>query len=182
MFSASIASGSKSGNLAIKTPHSSVFTAEERHWITALDIELPLTCQHSPVGLGVQEYFKRFMATWAVLEKMKSVTWDDSKPDKVKVIEIFIKKTQWYKTWNSIFSCTIQKFPEMVKWLEEAPGSKTAVEIWGVEQKIYTLTDLKDWLDNEGKLRKEEDRKGKAKAGEKKKKKKKEDNQSPSKK
>ena len=94
IFSASIASVSKSGNLAIKAPHSSVFTAEERHWITALDIELPLICQHPPVGLDVQEYFQRFMAAWAALEEIKSVTWGDSKPDKVEVIKIFIKKTQ----------------------------------------------------------------------------------------
>jgi hypothetical protein len=81
--------------------------------------------------------------------------WPDRPPTEKQVIELFIGKSQWANMWRPTFSKATQYFPKMGKWLNGDPDSMTAVELWGIDAK-YTLKNLQEWMDNNGKLPKKE--------------------------
>lgn len=70
-------------------------------------------------------------------------------PIYIDLLNIFISKTQFYSTWQILFR-RVQKFPQMIEWLEkkEDDGSSDS-EIWAEKKRpdFYTLADLTDWMD-----------------------------------
>ena len=64
----------------------------------------------------------------------------------IDLLNIFISKTQFYTTWQTPFK-RVQKFPQMIEWLEKKEDSPLDSEIWAEEKHPddYSLADLTSW-------------------------------------
>jgi len=73
------------------------------------------------------------------------------------VVDIFIGKSTWYTNYVKIFE-PIRKIPtfsHMKAWLnDENPDPEDTVEIWGVDLGLYKMDDLREWVKNDGILKK----------------------------
>jgi hypothetical protein len=71
------------------------------------------------------------------------------------VYECFISKSTWFLYYRKNF-LNITKYPDMVLWLEQDPGTPSNVDLWGFEKAAYHFKDLTEYLEHAG-------RKGKGK-------------------
>ncbi len=113
------------------------------------------------------------------------MAWSGPKPAQKDIIELFISKTQFYKTWRPLFGQVIQHYDGMAKWLESASDAPSAKKIWRASKAKYDFSDLEKWLKLEGTLNgnvEKEVRTGDSSEGSGKKKKKKANSVSPFKK
>ncbi|KAF8966836.1 hypothetical protein BDZ97DRAFT_1639961, partial [Flammula alnicola] len=70
------------------------------------------------------------------------------------IIEVFIGKSAWHANYTKNFSAVQTKYPDMVDWLESETSTKEEdVKVWGVYKKDYVFSDLKELVDNGGKLK-----------------------------
>ncbi|KAF8955745.1 hypothetical protein BDZ97DRAFT_1926381 [Flammula alnicola] len=70
------------------------------------------------------------------------------------IIEVFIGKSAWHANYTKNFSAVQTKYPDMVDWLESETNTKEEdVKVWGVYKKDYVFSDLKELVDNGGKLK-----------------------------
>ncbi len=160
--------------------------------INVLQIDATLTRQHSQNNQDLKDQYRRYSACLKALDKLGGVNWTEvawngPKPAQKDIIELFISKTQFYKTWRPLFGQVIQHYDGMAKWLEGASDAPSAKRIWGVGKAKYDFSDLEKWLKLEGTLNGNVEREVRTGdsgegAGKKKKKKKKTDSVSPSKK
>jgi len=97
--------------------------------INVLQIDATLTCQHSQNNQDPRDQYRRYSACVKALDKLgginwTEVAWNGPKPAQKDIIELFISKTQFYRTWRPLFGQVIQHYDSMAKWLEGAVGSK----------------------------------------------------------
>ena len=93
--------------------------------IDILDIDVQITKQVAPIYL--KDYHRKYSTLVSILPKIQLAVWQhpDSEwegkpPAEREVVEMFIGKSIWHDSWQPKFSCVIQHFPEMKKWLEES--------------------------------------------------------------
>ena len=73
------------------------------------------------------------------------------------VVDIFIGKTTWYNNYIKIFEPvnTISAFSSMKAWLDdENPHPDDTEEIWGEDLSSFKMEDLREWVKNNGHLKK----------------------------
>ena len=73
------------------------------------------------------------------------------------IIDVFIGKTSWYTNYVKIFEPvnTISAFSNMKAWLDdEDPHSDDTKDVWGELLSSYKMEDLREWVDNNGRLKK----------------------------
>jgi hypothetical protein len=68
-------------------------------------------------------------------------------PIYIDLVNIFISKTQFYSTWQTPFT-RVQKFPQMMEWLENEEHCPLDSDIWAEEKHPddYSLADLTSWM------------------------------------
>ncbi|KAF8954384.1 hypothetical protein BDZ97DRAFT_1908272 [Flammula alnicola] len=70
------------------------------------------------------------------------------------VIDIFIGKSAWHDNYATNFSLVKANFPELVDWLEDENADEDEDRrVWGIAKKDYTFLDLKEFVENGGKLK-----------------------------
>ncbi|KAF8962233.1 hypothetical protein BDZ97DRAFT_1759463 [Flammula alnicola] len=70
------------------------------------------------------------------------------------VIDIFIRKSAWHDNYAMNFSLVKANFPELVDWLEDENADEDEdIRVWGIAKKDYTFLDLKEFVENGGKLK-----------------------------
>ena len=73
------------------------------------------------------------------------------------IVDVFIGKTSWYTNYVKIFEPvnTISAFSNMKVWLDdEDPHSDDTEDVWGELLSSYKMEDLREWVDNNGRLKK----------------------------
>jgi hypothetical protein len=119
--------------------------------ITLLKIPVHLTT-HSEANLFVA--YKRYLAhgeaTKALDQMVSDGLWPGKRPIANALITVFTSKTTWFSSYRPTFP-KVYKFPDMVRWLENAANAPSNLEVWGFHKSIYTFKDLMDFIDNGGK-------------------------------
>jgi hypothetical protein len=73
------------------------------------------------------------------------------------IVDIFIGKTTWYTNYVKIFEPvnSITEFSNMKAWLDdENPDPDDTEDIWGEVLSSYKMEDLREWVKNNGTLKK----------------------------
>jgi len=88
--------------------------------VLVLEIDATLTCQHSQNNQDPRDQYRRYSAYLKALDKLGGVNWTEvawNGPNSAQkdIIELFISKTQFYKTWRPLFGQVIQHYDGMAK-------------------------------------------------------------------
>ena len=125
----------------------------------ALLIFLDISPELSLLPDSLRNSYKKYQACVAASQTVKGLrssnAWADHLeefglehwvPLYIDLLNIFISKTQFYTTWQTPFK-HVQKFPQMIEWLENKEGSPLDSEIWAEEKhpEDYSLADLTSW-------------------------------------
>ena len=86
----------------------------------------------SKKGSDLHLTFKAYEASVAAVAKWRDITDEEwpNKPTPTEITSIWIQKTQ-YSKWAKAFNSVIESYPDMQKWLEDAPDKKSNEEVWG---------------------------------------------------
>src|SRR6266581_829638 len=149
-----------------------ILTPPELNIVNILNIDVQITKQVAPIYL--KDYYRKYSTLVSILPKVHSAAWQhpDSEwegkpPAEHEVVEMFIGKSTWHDSLQPKFSCVIQHFSEIKKWLEDDPTRQLTKQLWGHEEdQPFKLKELQIWMDNSGFLddKGSKGSKGKAKA------------------
>ncbi|PPQ94523.1 hypothetical protein CVT25_014199, partial [Psilocybe cyanescens] len=162
------------------TSHNS---SEDARLAELLKVEPGLMVHIKKPGLRIAyAKYMDYLRALALLEsKIANSTWPkDLTAKHTPVVSLYFGKSTFHKGYKAAFE-KIANYPEMVKWLEHNIDTKDNsdndnsdddddkvddVKVWGVKKAQYYLSDLQEWLENEGHLVVEEEsqKKGKGKA------------------
>jgi hypothetical protein len=85
-----------------------------------------------------------------LLEKMCAAdAWPGKRPGKVELVEVFISKSVWFKSYTPLFP-QVKNYHDLLLWLEEDCYALLDVEVWGYEQATYDFNDLWTFLKRGG--------------------------------
>jgi hypothetical protein len=72
-------------------------------------------------------------------------TWVGKPPLKRDLMEVFARKSTFYKEHISLFS-QISDYPDLKQWLEGSEDALTGVELFGVPKPMYIFRDVRDYI------------------------------------
>jgi hypothetical protein len=94
--------------------------------------------------LRAYEQWKAYYeADAAITALVNDGTWAQ-KPPGATIIEIFVAKSTWYKSYVPAFS-SVGNYPELLKWLNQDQDALSGAELFGVEKPLYTFSDIMDF-------------------------------------
>jgi hypothetical protein len=114
--------------------------------VQALDISPHLMDRASGLAnlLRAYEQWKAYHDTCATIAALVADgTWP-RKPNAEDVIEVFVAKSTWYKTYIPAFT-PLSNHPALCKWLDETSDAPSGEDIFGIKKPLYTFTDLTDF-------------------------------------
>ena len=111
-------------------------TSKRDTLIDKLDFDLALTTLDQ--GAGIRVYYQRYKAVLAAQVKFaklqKDGEWDASFiPTQNDFITLVTSRTMWYNDYKKNFE-QVERYPEMIDWLEESVDALSDIELWGFEQ------------------------------------------------
>jgi hypothetical protein len=108
---------------------------------------------------GMRFYWGRYVECKRAIEKAKTVNQAGNWPSDIPrfseehVIEDFIGKSAWHQNYGPNFDLVDNHYPELKEWLNLSESTVDEnKETWGIHKDEYTFVDLKEFLENEGKL------------------------------
>jgi hypothetical protein len=100
---------------------------------------------HAPLPHAYVRY-KEFNIAHNKLQNMiTSRTWIGKTPLKRDLMEVFARKSTFYKDHIVLFS-QVHQFPDLKQWLEEDEDALTGIELFGVAKQLYIFRDLRDYI------------------------------------
>jgi hypothetical protein len=113
---------------------------------------------------GLRFAWGRYLECSEAIKRAKDMTnagtWPTDIPSFTEylIVEVFIGKTTWYQNYIKIFEPinTISAFSNMKAWLdEEDPDLDDTENVWGEALSSYKMEDLREWVSNNGRLKKQ---------------------------
>ena len=113
---------------------------------------------------GLRFAWGRYLECSGAIKRAKEMTeagtWPTDIPSFTEylIVEVFIGKTTWYQNYIKIFEPvdTISAFSNMKAWLdEEDPHPDDTEDVWGEALPSYKMEDLREWVNNNGRLKKQ---------------------------
>jgi hypothetical protein len=141
------------------TPYKGPSTLTDLHK-EALLLFLGISLELPTLSDSLRNTYKKYEVCVAASQVIKGLrlsnTWSDHLeefglepwvPHYIELLNIFVSKTQFYSTWQTVFK-QVQKFPQMVEWLENKEDCPLDSEIWTEEKHpdYYSLSDLISWI------------------------------------
>jgi len=121
----------------------------------------PLYTDHNKQGLRFA--WGRYLECSDAIKRARAMdeagTWPADIPSFTEhiIIDIFIGKTTWYTNYIKIFEPinNISAFSNMKAWLDdEDPHPDDTEDVWGELLSSYKMEDLREWVNNNGSLKK----------------------------
>lgn len=151
-------------NAPSSTADSSSITPFKHHLMNILGIPDHLSNRADRnLHFAYQKYKAYIQACQTLSKRISDGTWPGKKPSGTDLIEIFLSKSMWFSHYKPAFS-KVSNYPLMVEWLENEEEKPSDLDAWGIEKAMYTLTDLRKFVDN-GTLAEEPVQKNKVEKG-----------------
>ncbi|KAF8960122.1 hypothetical protein BDZ97DRAFT_1760926 [Flammula alnicola] len=157
-------SGSRAGSSVPSVSdsyHNSPNPSDHEEILTALGVDLTLAKSsdgaRSMADYTIFIYYKKWKAidqahsTYQNLKNQQS--WPFRKLIKKDIIDMITGRSKYFSHSQKIFPLIVKNsnFTGMLAWLD-SNGTLPSEEIWHVEKAVYTINDLKAWVDNGGTL------------------------------
>lgn len=120
--------------------------------IIKLNFDRALTTQDQGVGIRVcyQCYTAILDAQQKYQKLYKAGKWNESfTPTQNDFINLVTSRTMWYEQYKRHFE-QVERYSEMIEWLQESPDALSDMEIWGFERRIYQWSHLIGYFNREG--------------------------------
>ena len=95
--------------------------------------------------MAYQKYLAVIAAKKRISEMTLAGTWPLETPLQNQIIEIFISKSVWFKHYAPFFP-KLDRFPQMLKWLEGGDDAPADEATWGHFRTSYSFSDLKHYF------------------------------------
>ena len=121
--------------------------------IDKLDFDQALTTQDQGAGIRIyHQCYEAVLAAQVKYEKLqKAGKWDAPFiPSQNNFISLVTSRTMWYNQYKKNFE-QVERYPEMIEWLQESAEALSDMEIWGFEQKVYQWSHLHGYFACDGK-------------------------------
>ena len=90
--------------------------------------------------------YKAFNAAYDKLQTMiGNGTWVGKRPLKRDLMEVFARKSTFYKDHIAVFD-QVHQYPDLKQWLEEDKDALTGVDLFGVPKQMYAFRDMRDYI------------------------------------
>lgn len=102
--------------------------------------------RHVPLPHAYLRYKEFNIAHNKLKTMITNGTWTGKPPLKRDLMEVFARKSSFYKDNIAVFK-QVYQYPDLVQWLEEDEDALTGTELFGVAKQSYTFRDVRDYLE-----------------------------------
>jgi hypothetical protein len=124
--------------------HESEPQSFDQQVITLLGISPGLTTR--PKFVEIHLAYAKYLGVLDAQKEMQHMiadgTWTLRTLNSDELVEIFVSKSVWHANYTKLFP-QVEKYPMLVKWLENGNDSPSGQEIFGVVKQCYNFKDLR---------------------------------------
>lgn len=113
---------------------------------------------------SLETIWKRYAAIQKALSEVGDVDWESGvkKPSPSEIVSVYGGRSTFYEQAKVLHE--VKTYSNMVEWLERVDTDMdVTTELWGFHKIMYTLKDLKKWLEEKKVEAEKVKRKGKGK-------------------
>ena len=101
--------------------------------------------RHTPLPHAYLRYKEFNLARDKMQIMISEGTWIGKTPLKRDLMEVFARKSTFYKDYIGVFK-QVYQFPDLKQWLDGDENALTGVELFGVAKQLYIFRDVRDYL------------------------------------